>query len=160
MPRLRSAPIAVLALLATAGVVAAASLPDAAAKGLAIARQHAGHPVPVVPEARPDAVTTNVDAVDEETHEADAAERDAPDAAAHGAAVSAVATADDATPDTNHGADVSAVARDNHGQAIAAEHKPSGAGKPETVGKPASVGAPEGAGTPDDPGKPADPARP
>jgi hypothetical protein len=62
--------------------------------------------------------------------------------------VSAVANGDDTTPDTNHGADVSAVARDNHGQATAAQHRPADAGKP------ASAGKPEGAGKPDDPGRP------
>ena len=56
----------------------------------------------------------------------------------------------DTTPDTNHGADVSAVARDNHGQATAAQHRPANAGKPDGAGKPANAGKPAGAGKPDD----------
>ncbi len=79
---------------------------------------------------------------------------DLPDAATHGADVSTVATSDDPTPDTNRGADVSAAAKDNHGQIVAASHKPAEVGKPDNAGKP------EGAGQPDDPGKPTDPGAP
>ena len=64
-----------------------------------------------------------------------------------------MAKADDTTPDTNHGADVSAVARDNTGQAIAKTHRPAGAGKPDGVGKPAGVGKP-GSGNPAHPQHP------
>jgi hypothetical protein len=80
--------------------------------------------------------------------------------------VAAAAQAEDTTPDTNHGEDVSAVARDKHGQATTAEHKPAyvgkpdgagkpeGAGKPDALGIPADPGAPEGAGAPDGVGRP------
>ena len=74
--------------------------------------------------------------------------RDIPDAAGHGADVSAVATGEDATPDTNRGADVSAVAKQNHGQAVAAAHVPNGVGKPDTAGKPETVGKPASPGKP------------
>jgi hypothetical protein len=72
----------------------------------------------------------------------------------HGAAVSAVATGEDPTPDTNRAADVSAVAKENAGQAAAAEHKPARAGKPDNVGKPAGAGKPTDPGKPDAPGRP------
>ncbi|HET7471973.1 MAG TPA: hypothetical protein VFJ71_02505 [Candidatus Limnocylindrales bacterium] len=146
MQRLRNAPLALLVLAATTGVAGAASVPAAASTGLGVAADHAGGTVPVVPDARdtdhvPDAAP-------------DAAPADAPTADNHGAAVSAVATGDDPTPDTNRGADVSAVARDNHGQATAADHRPADGGRPDGAGKP------DGAGAPADPGKPADPGRP
>jgi hypothetical protein len=153
MRRLRSVPLALVALLAAVGIVGAASLPSAAGNGLATAAEHAGKTVPVVPDAVPD---SGADAAPADLPDAaglpDAA--DLPDAAAHGAAVSAVAQAADTTPDTNHGADVSAVAKDNHGQATATEHRPADAGKPDTAGKP------DGAGQPADPGRPANPGRP
>ena len=53
-----------------------------------------------------------------------------------GAVVSAVAQAADTTPTTNHGADVSAVAKQNHGQTVASTHRPADAGKPAAPGAP------------------------
>ena len=138
MTRLKSIPMAIGGLVLMAGTVAAfTALPDAAAPGLHKATEASGKTVPVraVPVDAPAAAPLV------EPDEAPAA--DLPDAASHGAAVSAVATAEDTTPDTNHGADVSAVAKDNHGQATAAEHRPADAGKPEGVGKPDGVGKPE-----------------
>jgi len=119
--RLRNAPLAFVALLASAGLVAAASTPEAANDGLAIATQHSGQSVPVVPDAPVGAPPA------------------APAGAGHGADVSAVATGTDPTPNTNRGADVSAVAKDNHGHATASQHTPTTAGKPTTTGKPSSV---------------------
>ena len=132
MTRLKSIPLAIGGLVLMAGTVAAfTALPDAAAPGLQKATEAAGKTVPV--RAVPvDAPLVVVPAVAPE----EAPAVDLPDAAAHGAAVSAVATAEDTTPDKNHGADVSAVAKDNHGQATAAEHRPADAGKPEGAGKP------------------------
>jgi hypothetical protein len=92
--------------------------------------------------------------VTEQAGEEVASDADLPDVASHGTDVSVAARAEDPTPDTNRGADVSAVARDNHGQSVAASHKPEGVGKPDGVGKP------EGAGQPTDPGIPADPGAP
>ena len=139
MSRLKSIPLAIGGLVLMAGTVAAfAALPDAAAPGLQKAIDAAGKTVPV--RAVPvDAPVVVAPAVAPELAPA----VDLPDAAAHGAAVSAVATAEDTTPDSNHGADVSAVAKDNHGQAIAAEHRPADAGKPDGVGKPDGAGKPE-----------------
>jgi len=139
MPRLRSAPVALIAVLASAGVVGAVSLPDAASQGVSTASEHTGHAVPVMPAAVP--------AVDGET-DADAPENELPDAAAHGAAVSAVARAEDATTDTNHGVDVSTAAKANHGQATAAAHRPADAGRPAGAGKPADAGKPANPGRP------------
>jgi len=139
MTRLKSIPLAIGGLVLMAGTVAAfAALPDAAAPGLHKASESAGKTVPVraVPVDAPAVVAPAV-----APEQAPAV--DLPDAAAHGAAVSAVATAEDTTPDTNHGADVSAVAKDNHGQATAAEHKPADVGKPDGVGKPEGAGKPE-----------------
>ena len=139
MTRLKSIPLAIGGLVLMAGTVAAfTALPDAAAPGLQKATEAAGKTVPVraVPVDAPLVVAPAV-----APEEAPAV--DLPDAAAHGAAVSAVATAEDTTPDTNHGADVSAVAKDNHGQATAAEHKPADVGKPDGVGKPEGAGKPE-----------------
>jgi hypothetical protein len=133
MTRLKSIPLAIGGLVLMAGTVAAfTALPDAAAPGLQKASEASGKTVPV--RAVPDAPAVVAPA---------APDVDLPDAATHGAAVSAVATAEDATPDTNHGADVSAVAKDNHGQATAAEHRPADAGKPDGVGKPEGAGKPE-----------------
>jgi hypothetical protein len=146
MRRLRSAPVALIAVLASAGVVGAVSLPDAASQGLSTATEHAGHAVPVVPAAVPVVdVETEADAPETET---DAPETEVPDAAAHGATVSAVARAEDTTSDTNHGADVSAVAKANHGQTTAATHKPANAGRPAGAGKPAVAGKPANPGRP------------
>ena len=47
-----------------------------------------------------------------------------------------VATADDPTPDTNRGADVSAVARDNHGQAEADANRPDDAATAREASRP------------------------
>ena len=58
-----------------------------------------------------------------------------PDAANHGDAVSAVAHAPDPTHETNHGADVSAAAKANHGHDGAAGHGPGHHGKPAKPGK-------------------------
>jgi hypothetical protein len=152
MTRLRSVPIAVGVLALSAGVVAAFNaLPEAATTGLEKAGAASGGTLPARPAELP--TTPRVQAEDLEAV-------DLPDAATHGAAVSIVATSDDPTPDTNHGADVSAVAKDNHGQAVAADKKsegagkPEGAGRPEVPGVPADPGAPEGAGQPDGVGRP------
>jgi hypothetical protein len=156
MSRLRNAPLAVLALLATTSVAGAASLPDAATKGLTIAAEHSGHVVPVRPASHDNAGAPAAAVSHESTTDVTL-----PDAVGHGVAVSTVAKAPDATPDTNHGADVSAVARDNHGQATAAQHRPAEAGKPADAGKPDSVGKTDDVpGQSTDPGKPADPGRP
>ena len=123
-------PLAAGLLAVTTGAVLAFNpLPDEAGPGLERAAEHAGRTLPARPASLPDAVQAIIDAV---PNAADAAE-----AAAHGAAVSDAAKAEDTTPDTNHGADVSAVAKDNHGAATAAEHKPADVGKPESV--PASL---------------------
>jgi hypothetical protein len=146
MPRyLRHLAIACTAVALSATAVAAFSaLPDAAWNGLTKAQDVSGKTLPQRPATLPtrsDRLTTDTAA-------------DLPDAASHGAAVSAVATADDPTPDTNRGADVSAVAKDNHGQTVAADHRPTDIGAPDGAGKPA------GAGKPDQPGQPADPGPP
>jgi hypothetical protein len=124
--------------------LAFSALPDAASSGLENAAKKSDRTLP----ARPAELPTVVD-----TTQLDTAE-DLPDAAAHGVDVSTVATSDDPTPETNRGADVSAAAKDNHGQETAAEHRPADAGKPAGAGKP------EGAGQPDDPGQPTDPGAP
>ncbi len=132
MTRLKSIPLAIGGLALMAGTVAAfTALPDAAAPGLQKATEASGKSVPVraAPVDAPAVLAPEVAPVE-------APAVDLPDAAAHGAAVSAVATSEDSTPDTNHGADVSAVAKDNAGQAAAAEHKPADVGKPDGVGKP------------------------
>jgi hypothetical protein len=124
-------------------VVGFTSLPSAASDGLKKATEASGKTVPVravgnhVPTvAAP--VAANVQAPTTTL----------PVAATHGSAVSKAARATDTTPATNHGADVSIVAQTNHGQTVAATHKPAGTGKPV------------GAGKPSDPGKPADPGPP
>ena len=143
MTRLKSVPLAIGGLVLAAGTVAAfTALPDAAGPGLQKATDASGQTVPVR------AVPADVPPVAPAIEPADASAADLPDAASHGADVSAVATAEDPTPDTNRGADVSAVAKDNAGQDAVAAHKPATAGKPE------------GAGQPEDPGKPDDPGRP
>jgi hypothetical protein len=144
--RLRTAPLAILAVLVSAGAVAAFTVPAAASKGLAIAAEHSDQIVPAFPNTTQ---TTLVPGADADT----APQADLPDAANHGAAVSAVAQAEDATPDTNHGADVSAVAK-QLGQTVAAAHKPADAGKPTNAGKPADAGKPTDAGAPDGVGRP------
>lgn len=152
MIRLRSVPIAVGVLALSAGVVAAFNtLPEAATVGLEKATETSGRALPARPAELP--TTLQVQAPEVEAV-------DLPDAATHGTAVSTVATSDDPTPDTNRGADVSAVAKDNHGQTVADSHtpetagKPDGAGKPDEPGIPADPGAPDGAGKPDGVGRP------
>src|SRR6188472_826366 len=137
MTRLKSIPLAIGAAALAAGSVAAFStMPDASGPGLQKASDASGKTVPV--RAAPDQAPPAAPAV--VTAEAPA---DLPDAAAHGAAVSAAAQAEDTTPDTNHGADVSLVARDNAGQDAVSAHKPATAGKPADVGKPDGAGRPE-----------------
>ena len=153
MPRhLRSLAIATTAIALSATAVAAfTALPDAAWNGLTKAQDASGRTLPSRPATLPTATLTQTTT---------AVSADLPDAASHGSAVSAVATGDDPTPDTNRGADVSAVAKDNHGQEVAAGHRPSDAGKPADRGAPDGAGKPEGAGKPADPGQPADPGAP
>ena len=140
-------PLAAGVLAVTTGAVLAFNpLPDEAGPGLERAADHAGRTLPARPASLSDATEAVIDLL---VNAAEAAE-----AAAHGAAVSDAAQAEDATPDTNHGADVSTVARDNHGTATAAEHKPADVGKPESVGKPDDAGKPDEPGAPDDPGAP------
>jgi hypothetical protein len=152
MTRFRSIGVALAALALSATAVGAftlPNLPDAASNGLDVATEKADKDLPARPEAvPPDATTQSVEAVD------------LPDAAAHGSDVSAVATGDDPTPDTNKGADVSAVAKDNHGQETAADHRSTDAGKPESAGAPDGAGKPDSAGKPANPGRPADPGLP
>jgi hypothetical protein len=157
MTRLKSLPLAAGALILSGGAVLAFSaLPSAAGPGLATASAAAGRTVP----AR--SVSVDPPAIDPAVDSA----ADLPDAASHGATVSTIATSDDPTTATNRRADVSAAAKDNHGQTVAAAHKPSTAGKPDSAGKPDGAGAPDGAGKPagagkpDDPGIPADPGAP
>jgi len=145
MTRLKSIPMAIGGLLVLAGTAAAfAALPQASTHGITTATNASGKSVPVraVPAGAPAVLAPTVDAPAVDPAEAP------PAAGSHGLDVSTVAKAPDTTPDTNHGADVSAVARDNHGQAIAATHRPAGAGKPDDAGKPV------------DPGKPAHPQHP
>ena len=145
MTRFRSPAIAIAALAISAGTALAFSaLPDAATNGLENAMEKSGRTLPARPVELPTAVdVTQLDAA-----------ADLPDAAAHGVDVSTVATSDDPTPDTNRGADVSAAAKDNHGQATAEEHRPADAGVPAGAGKPAGAGQPEDPGQPTDPGPP------
>jgi hypothetical protein len=146
MTRLKSVPLAIGLLGLSAGVALAFNpLPDQAGPGLERATGASERTVPVRPDALPDVVAVISATV--------VAAIDLTEAAAHGVAVSDVARAEDATPDTNHGADVSAVAKD-HGQATASEHKPADAGPPAGVGKPDGAGQPEAPGIPDDPGAP------
>jgi hypothetical protein len=159
MTRLRSLALGITALALSAGAAFAfTDLPQQALAGLGIASQHADRELPARPATLPVAADSRV------SSQLDVA-ADLPDAASHGADVSAVATGDDRTPDTNKGADVSAAAKDNHGQATAADHRPADANKPADVppvdtGAPDGAGRPDGAGKPNDPGKPADPGAP
>lgn len=144
MTRLRSLPIAVAVLAVSAGVAAAfTSLPPAASIGLEKATDASGRTLP----ARPAELPTTPQAGEVEAV-------DLPDAASHGADVSGVATGEDPTPDTNRGADVSLAAKDNHGQSVAASHRPESVGKPEGAGKPSEPGIPDDPGAPDGAGKP------
>jgi hypothetical protein len=147
MPRLKALPIAVgLLALSASAVLAFNPLPDASADGLERATGASNRTLP----ARPGDLPSVAQAVDSVA----AAVGHLVDAAAHGAAVAAVAQAEDTTPETNHGADVSAAAKDNHGQATAAEHVPAGAGRPEGAGKPDDPGAPDDTGAPEGVGRP------
>jgi hypothetical protein len=150
MSRLRSLAVAIAVLALSAGAVAAfTALPDAAWNGLTKANGVSDQTVPARPADLPGSFgvpSTDLNA-------------DLPDSATHGVEVSAVATSDDPTPDTNRGADVSAAAKDNHGQDVAADHRPAdvppaGAGKPDGAGQPADPGQPEDPGAPDGAGKP------
>ena len=146
MTRFRAPAIAIAAVAISAGTALAFSaLPDAASSGLDNAMEKSVRTLPARPVELPTVVDTTL---------LDAAAEDLPEAAAHGVDVSTVATSDDATPDTNRGADVSAAAKDNHGQETSAENRPADAGKPEGAGKP------DGAGQPDEPGQPTDPGAP
>jgi hypothetical protein len=136
------------ALAASAGAAFAfTSLPSAAGPGLERASDASGKTLPARPDTAGAPTLPEQAGGDASDNDAGPAEAGAP-TDTHGAAVSAVATGDDPTPDSNRGVDVSAVARDNHGQATAAEHRPADAGKPDGAGKPA------------DPGKPTDPGKP
>jgi hypothetical protein len=153
MSRFKAIPVAITAVALSAGVAFAhKALPDAAATGLETATKAAERTVP----ARPDPIEHTAPA--DATTAVDAADVDRPDAAAHGADMSAAATGDDPTPETNRGADVSKVARDNAGAAAVEEHKPANAGQPDDPGLPDAVELPDQA--PDDPGPPADPGQP
>ena len=145
MTRMRSLGIAFVALMLSAGAVAAFNtLPDQAWTGLNKANDVSGQSVPARPAELPNPAADRLDLTTQ----------DVPDAASHGVDVSTVATADDPTPDTNRGADVSAAAKDNHGQSVAADHRPTDAGAPDGAGKPEGAGAPDQPGQPDDPGAP------
>lgn len=159
MTRFRSIAIAGVVLVSSATAVAAfTDLPDAVSNGLETAVDASGKTALPARPAYPPGHTTQAGDV--------TVAADLPDAADHGSDVSTIARNDDPTPDTNRGADVSAAARDNHGQEVAAEHRPADAGKPadagppEAAGKPDGAGKPEGAGQPDDPGQPEDPGPP
>jgi hypothetical protein len=157
MSRLKAIPVATAAVALSAGVAFAyKALPQAAATGLDTASEAAERVVPARPDpiehAAPVDATTAVEAVD------------LPDAASHGATVSEAAKADDPTPDTNRGADVSTVACDNKGAAAREAQKPADAGPPADAGQPEDPGPPESVELPDaapeDPGPPADPGKP
>jgi hypothetical protein len=149
MKRVRALFIALSLVALSAGVVFAFEpLPDASGSGLDRATEASGKTLPARPASAPGL------AIAAAARAALTLAAEAADAAAHGAAVSEAAKADDTTPDTNHGQDVSEVARDNHGQATAAEHKPADAGPPDAVGKPDGAGKPDDAGQPEDPGPP------
>jgi hypothetical protein len=148
MRRIKSIPIAVTAVALSAGAVLGyAALPAASTPGLTNATEHSGRTVPARPAAVDTAPTVTddeaVNATGPEAEDAAAPEaEDAPDAATHGTSVSEVAKAPDSTPDDNHGADVSAAAKVNHGQEVSAAHKPGDAGKPADAGKPEKPGHP------------------
>jgi hypothetical protein len=151
MSRLRSLAVAIAVLALSAGAVAAfTALPDAAWNGLTKANGVSGQTVPARPADLPGSVGVQSTDLNAE---------DLPDSASHGLDVSTVATSDDATPDTNRGADVSAAAKDNHGQDVAADHRPADV-PPADAGAPDGAGKPDGAGQPADPGQPEDPGAP
>jgi hypothetical protein len=148
MTRLKSLPVALAAVALSAGAVLGyAALPTASQPGLDRASEAAKRVVPARPvqdAAIPAAVPLVAPAAED----------------THGSDVSTVATGDDPTPDSNRGADVSAAARANHGQEVAASHRPEDAGPPEDTGKPDDAGAPEDAGKPEGAGKPEAPGQP
>jgi hypothetical protein len=151
MSRARSLAIAIAVLALSAGAVAAfTTLPNAAWNGLNKANDVSGQTVPARPADLPGSV---------DVQSVDLSAEDLPDAASHGVDVSTVATSDDPTPDTNRGADVSAAAKDNHGQDVAADHRPADV-PPANAGAPDGAGTPEGAGQPEAPGQPEDPGAP
>lgn len=141
MTRFRNVLLALAALAVSAGAALGFSaLPSAAGPGLDRAGEAAGREVPARPDSAGAPVAPATETEDATEDAAPAAEL--PDAAAHGAAVSTVATGEDPTPDTNRGEDVSTVARDNHGTATAAERKPADPGQPADAGKPDERGRP------------------
>ena len=153
MTRIKAVPVAIVVLALSAGAAFAFSnLPNAASNGLDKATEMTDKDLPARPAEVPP-----VDLPDAVPQSQTLSAEDLPDAASHGSDVSTVATGDDPTPDTNRGADVSAAAKDNHGQATAAG-KPDSAGQPDDPGPPDSVDLPDAA--PDDPGPPADPGKP
>jgi hypothetical protein len=164
MTRVRSTAIALVALALSAGAAFAfTTLPDAASQSIDEATEMSGRTIPARPAAPagPPADVPPVDLPDAVVQsQLDVAAEDLPDAAQHGVDVSTVARGDDPTPDTNRGADVSEAARDNAGQATAADKRPENAGPQADAGKPDGAGKPEGAGQPADPGKPDDPGPP
>ncbi|HSL76678.1 MAG TPA: hypothetical protein VK867_07025 [Candidatus Limnocylindrales bacterium] len=168
MTHLKAIPFALAALVVTAGAALAfTDLPDQARAALDRASEHADRDLPARPATLPVPADTHA-GVAADTQEV--AAQDLPEAAHHGAAVSAAAKPADPPADTDHGKDVSDVARDDHGAATAEEHKPAAAGPPEGAGQPEAPGppesvdipdaAPEDPGPPTDPGKPASPGRP
>jgi hypothetical protein len=165
MTRIKSIPMAIGAVILSAGsVFAFSALPSAATPGLTKAGTASGKTVPVRTvsdannqgediDANDQGEDTDADAPETETPDAEAPETetpdteapdtgDAPKAGTHGAAVSAVAQAPDTTPDTNHGADVSAVARDNHGLTTATAKKAAHLKTGTSTKKPAHTGKP------------------
>jgi hypothetical protein len=155
MTRLRSFAIAFVALALSAGAALAfTDLPEAALSGLGVATEKADRDLP----ARPAAFPVPADA------DLRVAAEDLPDAASHGVEVSDAAKPDDPPADSDHGGDVSEVARDNNGATAVDEHKPADAGPPDDPGPPEDPGVPGSVelpdDAPDDPGPPADPGQP
>jgi hypothetical protein len=162
--RSRSIAIALSALALSAGAVAAFNeLPEAASNGFDRATEVTERSLPARPD-EPAGPPTDVPPVElpaaVDQTQVEVAAEDLPGAAQHGQDISTVAKGDDPTPDTNRGADVSAAARDNHGQETAAEKRPESAGPPADAGAPDGASKPEGAGKPEDPGRPEDPGPP
>jgi hypothetical protein len=155
MTRIKSIPMAIGAVILSAGsVFAFSALPSAATPGLTKAGTASGKTVPVRTvsdannqgediDANDQGEDTDADAPETETPDTEAPDTgDAPKTGTHGAAVSAVAQAPDTTPDTNHGADVSAVARDNHGLTTATAKKAAHLKTGTSTKKPAHTGKP------------------
>jgi hypothetical protein len=123
--------LAVLALTATAAFAArpASTPPAAAADGLARAAAAAGKVVPATGSdhaSQGSADTTETEAADTDTEKAATTAptvAGAPAAGTHGAVVSAAAQAATPAGFDNHGAYVSSIARQNHGQTTAASAK-------------------------------------